>query len=551
MNNSNTRRGHTQIDRLFPVPLAGKVCEVGIGDDCLFSTPPSTLRATSSAREEVNNGFTLIEMLVVVLIIGILAMVALPMYKHAILKGRFSTVMPMAKAVADAQEVYYLGNNQYALGKEDLDIAPVEAGNTQVALSSTEEEDEYIYVAANRTDIPNVRYIVYQKNSPRFASNIHCEAEANDNEAVWLCEKGLQGTEITGSLQGKNYKTFLLAGELGSSSFKVCQDNAVCDDEGSVTGCESGYYQEEQTCKQEKTCDEASKTIRTSCAEDCGEEIKEGTCNVKTGQWENYTVTQACPIKPIEIEPCEEGSDLKKTRSVSCDPTTKQWVVQGEWDTSGCKKECDPDTKPAESRSCQERGKCGLETRTVTCNYRTGEWTDLEWNTQGCSSSPESISQACDSPYTFGNKSSYYTCNSNKWIENWNYNYCGYACDNSNTAHTEKEYSCECGYRNIYYSCEITTGEWVSSEGPCPRKPAPRTIETGRGKISECDSGYGYYATTVYCEEGAWKQTTDYVAHCTDTEQEGCNHIGGCYWGTTQDGYGHIRKECICQSDWL
>ena len=209
------------------------------------------MKTSSTPSCTPRSGFTILELAVTVIIIAVIAVVALPMYKHAILKSRFSTVMPMAKAVADAQEIYYLGNNQYALGKEDLDIAPVEAENTQVSLSPAEEDEEYIYVAAHRTDIPNVRYIMYQKNSPKFASNIHCEADASDEDALWLCEKALHGTEVTGSLQGKQYKTFLLAGELGGSSFKVCPENAVCNDEGNVTGCESGYYQEEQTCKEE------------------------------------------------------------------------------------------------------------------------------------------------------------------------------------------------------------------------------------------------------------------------------------------------------------
>ena len=65
-------------------------------------------------------GFTLIEVLVVVLIIAVLTAVAMPMYKRAVLKSRFSTVMPMAKSVADAQEIYYLNNGEYALGTDEL-----------------------------------------------------------------------------------------------------------------------------------------------------------------------------------------------------------------------------------------------------------------------------------------------------------------------------------------------------------------------------------------------------------------------------------------------
>ena len=60
--------------------------------------------------ERKNKGFTLIEMLVVVLIIGILAGIALPQYRKSVEKAKLSEALMNFKIIKDSADRYILAN---------------------------------------------------------------------------------------------------------------------------------------------------------------------------------------------------------------------------------------------------------------------------------------------------------------------------------------------------------------------------------------------------------------------------------------------------------
>jgi prepilin-type N-terminal cleavage/methylation domain-containing protein len=73
--------------------------------------------------KRVSRGFMLIELLVVVLIIGILAALALPQYQFVVMKARASEAFVLGKAAYTAQEYYELINGEWANDPGTLDIS--------------------------------------------------------------------------------------------------------------------------------------------------------------------------------------------------------------------------------------------------------------------------------------------------------------------------------------------------------------------------------------------------------------------------------------------
>lgn len=67
-------------------------------------------------------GFTLLELLVVILIIGILAGIAIPQYQKAKEKSEAGQLLISIKALYDAQQRYYLVNEKYATNFDELDV---------------------------------------------------------------------------------------------------------------------------------------------------------------------------------------------------------------------------------------------------------------------------------------------------------------------------------------------------------------------------------------------------------------------------------------------
>ena len=147
-------------------------------------------------NKKFTTGFTLIEILVVVLIVGILAAVALPQYKIVVGKTQFNTLKIIARNIQDSVQRYYLLHSTYV--NYSLDI---EKPKDITCLVWKEEDSDMIRCGKQIFGIDMYYYIRRSTGKPlsclafstntKDAANRICQKETGKQPSPSTCNKAI------------------------------------------------------------------------------------------------------------------------------------------------------------------------------------------------------------------------------------------------------------------------------------------------------------------------------------------------------------------------
>ena len=118
-----------------------------------------------------NHAFTLIEVLIVVLIIGILAAIAIPQYQKAVEKNRAMQAIAVLRTVYQAADAFELSTGQWPTDINQLDINIPNLGadpEWSVKLEATISDVDGVNIIREKGKYKGSKFTIYKRHAYNF-----------------------------------------------------------------------------------------------------------------------------------------------------------------------------------------------------------------------------------------------------------------------------------------------------------------------------------------------------------------------------------------------
>ena len=158
----------------------------------ITTTENNTIPRTKTLRDDARKGFTLVELLVVVLIIGILSAVALPQYQKSVTKSRFAEAISNMNSLWKGCMLYGLES-----GRQDCGFMEYEFVDLDIAIQGTASKHEWPSPDVTMID---TRYFTYSPVSPggypvAYYNPQHVGPLSHASACLFVDEKGQIGCD--------------------------------------------------------------------------------------------------------------------------------------------------------------------------------------------------------------------------------------------------------------------------------------------------------------------------------------------------------------------
>lgn len=290
-------------------------------------------------KKQNKKGFTLTEVLVVVLVISVLAAIAYPMYMRSITKSKAVEAINLLEMVRNKQLQNFAKKGKYFTDFSGVNNLTSDAENEQNTTSVIKVKE---YTLSLNTD-KNCMYASYNKGNTKFTFSSSYETA---------------GLGCSGDI----CKSF---GDIVGTADDVCNCNTKCSN-GFTLNTDSCACECNLGCNNGSSCTTPSQNqpLSQSCGNGgtqtrvCTASCGGGSC----GAWGPCTgQTCASSLKPSSNQSC--GKCGSQSRTISCNNSTGAWQTSA-WGSCTGEGSC----TPGATQSCEGNG---TQTCTSSCSWGT------------------------------------------------------------------------------------------------------------------------------------------------------------------------------------
>lgn len=141
-------------------------------------------------RKQASAGFTLMELMIVIVIIGVIAAIAFPSYQSSVRKSRRAEAKATLLEVMSRQEQFFSENRRYAATFDELDLSAS-------ATTSFNTEHGFYTVNLSSNTATNSVTVTASANAGQDKDLVRTYGLSSNGRKYWVDKNNL-GTEIVG-----------------------------------------------------------------------------------------------------------------------------------------------------------------------------------------------------------------------------------------------------------------------------------------------------------------------------------------------------------------